>query len=239
MALCLWSFPTLGRGLSADTPRGKKRAGHASRNSNAVTTGIQKLCHRSIAVLVEPRSGVRRGEERAPRWPTTRPGKSALRDARTLWTVGRYSTGRKARGPRATGFERGDHITFCRPCRGPVAVLVRSSPGRRRGRSAPCVGPQHNHAKSALRGTHVSWAVGRYSTRRKNVRAARHKDCTKWPRSIEARAADLSRCWCGRASPDGAGRSAPLVGPQYNHFKSAERRVVRTLWAVGQYSTGR
>ena len=34
------------------------------------------------------------------------------------------------------------------------------------GRSASCVGPQHNHAKSALRGTCAPWAVGRYSAGR-------------------------------------------------------------------------
>ena len=43
---------------------------------------------------------------------------------------------------------------------------MRSSSGRRRGRSAPRIGPQHNNAKSALRGAHVSWAVGRYSSGR-------------------------------------------------------------------------
>ena len=48
------------------------------------------------------------------------------------------------------------------PCRRPVAVMVRSSFGRRH---APPLA-HNNHAKSALRGAHVSWAVGRYSTGR-------------------------------------------------------------------------
>jgi len=94
--------------------------------------------------------------------------------------VGRYSTGQKARGPHAMIFERDEYRAFYRPCRGPVAVMVRSSPGRRRGRSAPRVGPQHNHAKSALRGAHVSWAVGRYST----GRTARGPLVTRFERGV-------------------------------------------------------
>ena len=55
----------------------------------------------------------------------------------------------------------------------------------------------------------------------KRARVARHGNQTRWSRPSETRAADLSRCWCGRASADGVGRSAPRVGPQHNHSKSA------------------
>ena len=59
--------------------------------------------------------------------------------------------------------------------------------------------------------------------RAKSARAARHGIRTQWPRPFEACAADLSRYWCGRAPADGVGRSAPRVGPQHNHAKSALR----------------
>ena len=67
----------------------------------------------------------------------------------------------------------------------------------------------------------------------KSTRSARHGIRTGRPWSFEARAANLSRCWCGRAPADDVGRSAPHVGPQHNHAKSALRGVCSVVgWSV-------
>ena len=98
-------------------------------------------------------------------------------------------------------------------------------------RSAPRVGPQHNRAKSALRG---ACSVGGRSILHgaKSARAARHGFRTQCLRPVEDRAPDLSRCWCGRAPADGVGRSASPVGLQHNHSKSA-MRATRRAYSVG------
>ena len=89
-------------GRSADTARGKKRAGRAPRKSNAVATAARRPCRRSIAVLVEPRLGRKSGEERAPRWPTKRLWQ--VRNARRAYSMdGRpilHGTKRTARATR-------------------------------------------------------------------------------------------------------------------------------------------
>ena len=56
--------------------------------------------------------------------------------------------------------------TFRSPCQRSVAVMMRSSFGRRRWRIAPRVGPQHNHAKSALHGACAACTVSQYSAGR-------------------------------------------------------------------------
>ena len=72
----------------------------------------------------------------------------------------------------------------------------------------------------------------------KRARTARHCVWSRLPRFAEGCAADLLRCWCGRAPADGVGRSAPCVGPQHNHAKSALRGE-RAAWVVSQYYAGR
>ena len=75
-------------------------------------------------------------------------------------------------------------------------------------RSAPRVGPQHNHAKSALRGVcsvggrlilHGRRAHGLYFT---------GIECDD-PVRLKKRAANQPQCWCGRPSLDGVGRIRP------------------------------
>ena len=103
--------------------------------------------------------------------------------------------------------------------------------------NAPCVGPQHNHDKSATRGARAPRAIGRYSTWQKK----RGPRATGFEREVynlvEDRVADLSWCWCGRASADGMGRSAPLRWATTQPFQARTARHV--CWAVGRYSTGR
>ena len=96
------------RGRLAGSPRGEARAGRAARTSNAVTTTIRSRSRRPGAVSVKKSLGQRRGVERAPRWPRRQPRQVRQR-ARAPWAVGRFSTGRSARGPRGTGFERCDY----------------------------------------------------------------------------------------------------------------------------------
>ena len=89
-------------------------------------------------------------------------------------------------------------------------------------RRASRVGPKHNHAKSALRG--ACSAGGRPIIHgAKSARAARHGIRTRRSQTLKKRVANMSWCWCGQASADGVRRSAPRVGPQHNHAKSALR----------------
>ena len=61
------------RGRSADYPRGEKRAGRAKQNSHAAAANLPSPCRRPVAVLKRSSPVRWRGEERAPRWPTTQP----------------------------------------------------------------------------------------------------------------------------------------------------------------------
>ena len=86
--------------------------------------------------------------------------KSTLRGACALGTVGRYSTARKAHGPLAMIVARDGGNNFeplPSACGGVGAVEPRPT-------ASPFSGPQHNHAKSALRGACALWTVGRYCT---------------------------------------------------------------------------
>ena len=95
------------------------------------------------------------------------------------------------------------------------------------------------------------WAVGQYSTGQPHqvrtarrvcsvggrsilhganeARTARHEMQARLPWPFDARAADLSQRWCGRAPAKGVGRSAPHAGPQHNYAKS----VLRSACSVG------
>ena len=173
-----WSTtqPSHVRGRSANTSRGEKRVARAPQYPNAMSTHLHTSCRQPVAMLVRLSPDGRRGEERAPRWPTIQPCQVCTA-ARASWVVGRYSTGQKARGPRTTGFERGrNDLTKPVPstCRGVGAV---------------------EHRPTALGGA-----------------------C---PALVHHTTADLPRCWCGRASADGVGRSARRVGLQRNYTKSA------------------
>ena len=111
--------------------------------------------------------GRRRREERALRWVTTQPRR--VRTARCVCSEGgRLSTLRgEKRAGHAPQVPTTKITTRQSRCRRPFAVLVRWIPGRPRGEERDLHLPQHNNAKSALRGARAPWAVGRCSMRRK------------------------------------------------------------------------
>ena len=104
-----------------------------------------------------------------------------------------------------------------RPCYRPVAVLVRSSPGRRRGEQRaprlPTTQPRQVRNEGGSPTFHVA----------KSARDSRNENQMRRPRPLKCRAADMSQSLCGRAEAEDVGRSAPCVGPQQNHAKSALR----------------
>ena len=118
------------RGRTATTPRGEQCAGRASRNFNAVVTTFRTLRYQPAAVLLRSSLG-RRVARSAPRiGPQHNHATSALRVLR----------GRRAdipRGEKRAGRAPHDSkcvaVNFRSLCHRPIAVLVRSSAGRRRG----------------------------------------------------------------------------------------------------------
>ena len=102
------------------------------------------------------------------------------------------------------------------PCRRPVAVLLRSSLGRRCGeeRALRWATSQPRQVRTAQRACSVGYRP--MSCGVKCGRAMRHGIQTRRVKPVKDRAADLSPCWCGRASADVVGRSVPRVGPQRN-----------------------
>ena len=95
-----WAVGRFSTGRSARGPR-------ATGFESLITT-FRSRSRRPGAVSVKKSLGQRRGVERAPRWPRRQPRQVRQR-ARAPWAVGRFSTGRSARGPRATGFESYGH----------------------------------------------------------------------------------------------------------------------------------
>ena len=156
------------RGRSAIIPRGKKRAGRALWGSNATITAFQNPCRRPVVVSGQSSLGQRHGEERGPRLPTTQPRQvSTARLCGTCapWAIGRYSTGREARGPRAAKCVRGDH-DLSKPvpptCRGVGAVEPRPAT---RGRARPALAhntttPSPHCAARVLHGRSVETPQG-------------------------------------------------------------------------------
>ena len=144
--------------------------------------------------------------------------------ARAPWAVGPCVTERKARGPRATGFERGV-LELSKPvpsaCRCVGAVEPR--PTRWEERPPRWATTQPRQVCTAR---HVRSVRGRpIHHRAKSERAARLKMQMRYPAPSKPRAADVSLWWCGRAWADGMRRSAPRLGPQHNRAKSAQRCV--------------
>ena len=91
-------------GRAADTPRGEPRAGRAPLDSNATNFLFQSPCRRPVAVLVRsslPRPTALSGAHPALAHNTATPSPHCA--ARAPWTVRNYPTGRKVRGPHATG----------------------------------------------------------------------------------------------------------------------------------------
>ena len=112
-----------------------------------------------------------------------------------------------------------------RSCPRPVAVLVRSSPGRRRAEECAPRWATTRPFQARAACYAATCSVGGRPTLHgtKSARAERDGIKTWFSRPLETRAADMSRWWCGRASADGVRRSAHRVGPQHNRAKSALR----------------
>ena len=88
-----------------------------------------------VVGAVEP--GQRRGEKRTPRWLTTQPRQ--VLTARLVLCARSADTPRGEKRARRAPRDLNAMTTTTRnPCRRPVAVLARSSPGRRRGED-PCL----------------------------------------------------------------------------------------------------
>ena len=89
---------------------------HGAKRARAARHGTRKpwsfafrsRSRRPGAVSVQKSLGQRRGVERAARWPQ-RQQRQVRQRARAPWAVGRFSTGRSARGPRGTGLESFGH----------------------------------------------------------------------------------------------------------------------------------
>ena len=132
---------------------------------------------------------------------------------------------RSAQGPRATGFERGDHNVLkpqLSTCRGVGEEKPRPT-GWGGARSAFAA------KTTTLSPPERGCSVGSRSVLHGAKRAggARHGIWKLWPRGFEAAAADLARCRCGRASAKGVGWSAPRVGRGDNYAKFVSARVLR------------
>ena len=118
------------RGRPAESPQGEKHAGRAPRDSNAVVVRTcRRPCCQPATVFVRSSLGWQRGEECAPRWPTTQP--------RQVCAAQRVLRGRSAESPqgekRAGRAPRDSNAmtkTSQRPCYQPATVLVRSIAGR-------------------------------------------------------------------------------------------------------------
>ena len=90
-------------GRSAGSLQGEVRPSRAAQDSKAMVKTLRNRSRRPVALSVQKSLGTWRGVERAPRWPRRQP-RQVRQHARALWAVGWFSTGRSARGPRATEF---------------------------------------------------------------------------------------------------------------------------------------
>ena len=117
----------------AAIPRGEKRASRGPQNANAITATLQTPCRRPVAVLVRSSLGRLRGEDRAPRWATKQP-RNARTAQRACSVAGRpIIHGAKSVRADTTRDSNAAMAKIQTRCRRPDAMLVRSSPGRRRG----------------------------------------------------------------------------------------------------------
>ena len=138
-----------------NTPWCDMRAGCMPPYLHAVATNFRSPCRRPVTVFVRSVIGRRREQERAPRQSCISPQHSHAKSA----LCGACSVGDRPILHGATcalaarhRIRRSGHV-LPKPapptCRGVGAVYPQPSAWG----SAPRVGPQHNHAKSALRGT--------------------------------------------------------------------------------------
>ena len=184
---------------------------------------IRSRSRRQSAVSVARSLGQRRGVERAASWPRRQPRQARSAQCVRLWAVGWFSTGRRARGPRATGLI----MRRLRRSEAAAADLARCRWRRASangvGWSASRVGRADNRAKHAARRDKCSVGGRLVLHVTKRARAARHGTRTRRQRRFEAAAADKARCRWRGASANGVGWSAPRVGRADNRAKHAAR----------------
>ena len=171
-ARALWAVGRISTGRSARGPHG---GGRTARDSKYIATNIRSRSRRPGAVSVKRSFGQRRGMEGAPRWPRRQPRQGVRQHARALWAVRWLTTGRSARGPRATEFKRSFYgVSKLQPptWRGVVAeeprltAWVGARPPLR-----PTRWPLDNHAKFAS--VHVLCGQSALSPQAKRAGAAR------------------------------------------------------------------
>ena len=212
---------------------GAKRARAARHGSQTLATTFRSRSRRPGAVSVKKSLGQRRGVERVARWPRRQPRQVRQR-ARAPWAVGRFSTGRSARGPRATGVNDGDHDVR-RRSRRPGAVSVKKSLGQRRGVERVARWPRRQPRQVSQR-TRAPWAVGRFSTGRsaRGSRATGSNTVTTTYRSRSRRPGAVSV-----KKSLGQRRGVERVARWPRRQPRQVRQRARAPWAVGRFSTGR
>ena len=110
--------------------------------------------------------------------------------------------------------------------RRPGALLVGKCLSQRRGAKRVARWPRRQ-PRQVRKPARDAWAVDRLSTGR-SVRGSRGTEVKHGRHDVpKPQAADLARCWCGRALANGARWSAERVGRVDNHAKSASARVLR------------
>ena len=195
-AVCtLWAvnrFST-GRRARALRAKGLKRGGHdGSKPQPPTRRGVGEEVSRPMTW---------RGARHELGAKTTAP--STQRAVRALWAVGCFSTGRRARRPRATRLEK-TATTLRSHNHRPGAVWWRSTSANGVGWSTSRVGRADNRAKHAARSACV--VGGRlFLHGTTGARAARHGTKERPLRHFEAAAATLVRCRWRRASGNGVG----------------------------------
>ena len=196
-------------------PWGGRTVFHEAKHARVARHGIQTLWQRrtEAAVADLKRCRCRRPsangvEWSAACWPRRRPRQVRQR-ARAPWAVGRFSTGRRVRGPRGTGFGSCSHEVHI-----PLPLYWRSV-GVEKPRPMAWGGARRALAEKATTPSPPARAgpLGSQTDfhEPKRARAARQGIQTLWPRGTEAAVADLAWCRCGSFSPNGVGWSAPRI----------------------------
>ena len=221
------------RGRSAGSPRGEARAGRAPRESNAVATTFRSRSRRPGAVSVKKSLGQRRGVERVARWPRRQPRQVRQR-ARAPWAVGRFSTGRSARGPRGTE-SNAVATTFRSRSRRPGAVSVKKSLGQRRGVERVARWPRRQPRQVRQR-ARAPWAVGRFSTGR-SARGPRGTGVERGGHGFRSRSRRPGAVSVKKSLGQRRGMERVARWPRRQPRQVRQR--ARAPWAVGRFSTGR
>ena len=212
---------------------GAKRVRPRATGFKSCDYGVRSRSRRPGAVSVKKSLGQRRGVERAARWPRRQPRQVRQR-ARAPWAVGWFSTGRSARGPRARNSKL-SATTFRSRSRRPGAVSVKRASANGVGWSAPRVGREDNHAKSASARVLRGRSAGSPRGEARAGRAARDSKAlvtTCRSRSRRPGAVSVKKSLGQRRGVERAPRWLRRQPRQV-------RQRARAPWAFGRFSTGR